>query len=461
MAASERRRFWAAAALMLSPLLISFALVGCGGGGGGGGSRQTADLEAKKVTDANSALSWIQNGDYYVATVTNAEGSTGRVYPGEYNMTGSKLGIGPINVTMRAAYTATDLYMSLSWHDPSGSNDLNRRRWYYNLKDLLPPNGFIPGFNEVTTVQDGWSVNLNDDKFGLIFPIDNPNNITTDATNEAGLPAGTTFTQKGCAVACHASLDMAPTNGLVDIWHWKTSRSNPQGLVNDQWGGNGNPRSTDPGTSTEVRNFLAGGNNKTSGPDQVWDGSSQVVSGQTLDPVNFLLSGHTIKIEGDATAGQAIFASNCQGCHQANGKGQNKDFAADLGVWTSSQLKAKLTPNQGSMAQYMPGYPTVSATDINNVVSRLRGFPGVPGYILGVPAAGESSGNIQVLNPATVFNTSTKNYTILVKRSLDTADPTHDTKFVAGQTYIFGLAIMDRDGKNHAGKYVNNLKLLQ
>src|SRR5512143_509702 len=151
-----------AGAMLVSPLLWTAVLVGCGGGGGGGGGgRQTTDLESKSVTDENTAIAWIQSGDYYVATVTNAQGSLNRVYAGEFNMTGSKLGIGPIDVTMRSAHTATDLYLSVSWHDATGSNDLNRRRWYYNLADILPPSGFIPGFNEVTPVQTGWSVNLN------------------------------------------------------------------------------------------------------------------------------------------------------------------------------------------------------------------------------------------------------------------------------------------------------------
>lgn len=424
-----------------------------------GAAQQTTDLEAKKVADENAALAYLQTGDYYVANVTDTEGSLNWTYPGEFNMTGSKLGIGPIDVTMRAAYTNTDLYILLNWHDKTGSNDLNRRRWLYNVKDLFPPNGFIDGFNETVPVQDGWSVNLNDDKFGLMFAVDNPDNVTTDGTNNIGLPAGTTFTQKGCGVACHAALDMAPPNGRVDLWHWKTSRSNPQGLVNDQYGGAGDPRKTDPGTATEIRNFLAGGNNKTAGPDQVWDGTAQVVDGRTLDAVNFLLSGHTIKIEGDADAGQNIYAVNCQGCHGKDGKGVGKDFTSPaLALWTSQQLKDKV--KTGSMAVYMPGYPNnISDTDVNNIVARLRGFFGVPGYILGIPAPGESSGDLKVLNAGTVFDAG--NYTVVVKRKLDTGDVTHDVKFEAGNTYIFGLAIMDRDGKNHAGKYVNKLKLLQ
>jgi len=442
---------------------LAMALAGCGGGdgggGGGGGGKQTTDLEARKVSDEGAALNYLQSGDFYKVTVTNEEGSLNWTYPGEFNMTGSKNGIGPIDVTMRAAYTSTDLYLMLTWQDKTKTNDLNRRRWLFNVKDLFPPDGFIPGFNETVPVQEGWSVNLNDDKFGLMFAIDNPDNITTDGTNNIGLPAGTTFTQHGCGVACHAALDMAPPNGKVDLWHWKTSRSNPQGLVNDQWGGDGAKRSTDPGTPTEVRNFLAGGNNKTSGPDQVWDGTAQVVNGRTLDPADFLLSGHTLKIEGDANAGQTIYEQRCQGCHQANGKGVGKDLTSPaLARWTSAQLKAKV--KTGSMAQYMPGAPNPSDTDVNNIVARLRGFFGVPGYILGVPAPGESSGDLVVLNAGNVYNAATGTYTVVVKRKLDTGDAAFDVKFEPGKPYIFGLAIMDRDGKNHAGKHVNKLKLL-
>ena len=37
------------------------------------------------------------------------------------------------------------------------------------------------------------------------------------------------------SATCHSPNDMYPDNGRTDLWHWKTSRSNPLGYVNDQY----------------------------------------------------------------------------------------------------------------------------------------------------------------------------------------------------------------------------------
>jgi len=436
----------------------------------GGGPQRTDNLVARKLDAAPADIGdpdadvW-QEADYYQVEVTNDEGSTGQVYGGEFNMTKSKLGIGPIPVTMKAAYVpGGDVYFLLEWEDKSATNDVNRRRWFYDVPSLFPPDGIIPGWNEVTPPSAGWTVNLNDDKFGLMFDIDGQ--AATDGVDNLVLSQPATFTQKGCAVACHETLGMGVPIGQVDLWHWKTSRSNPQGLVNDQYsgvfGGVTKKRSTDAGTATETQNYR--GDKKTGGPDQVWDGTAQflVTAGGSgnLDPANFLLSGHTKALEGDVANGDAIYKARCQTCHQANGQGVGKDFTSpSLARKTPAELFAKL--KTGSMAQYMPGGPNPIDSDVQDVVARLYGFFGVPGYVLGVPAAGESSGDLVVLNssPEAPGNGVYSNgrYRVIVRRRLNTGHE-DDVLFDPTKSYTFGLAIMDGDGKNHAGKWVNTLQ---
>lgn len=436
----------------------------------GGGPQRTDNLVARRLEVAPADIGdpdadvW-QKADYYQVDVTNDEGSTGQVYKGEFNMTKSKLGIGPITVTMKAAYVpGQDVYFLLEWDDPSGVNDLNRRRWFYDVPSLFPPDGFIPGFNEVTRPSAGWTVNLNDDKFGLMFDIDGQ--AATDGVENLVLSQPATFAQKGCAVACHEALGMGVPIGQVDIWHWKTSRSNPQGLVNDQrsgvFGGVTKGRGTDAGTATETQNFR--GDKKTGGPDQVWDGTEQflVTAGGSgnLDPANFLLSGHTKPLEGDVARGDALYKANCLRCHQADGKGMGRDFTSpNMARKTPAELFDKL--KTGSMKAYMPGAPNPSDSDVQDVVARLYGFFGVPGYVLGVPAAGESSGDLVVLNsvPGAPGDGVYRNgrYRVVVRRRLNTGHE-DDVQFDPTKSYTFGLAIMDGDGKNHAGKWVNTLQ---
>jgi len=436
----------------------------------GVGPQPTANLVARKLDMAPPDIGdpeadvW-QQTDYYQVDVTAEEGSTGQVYGGEFNMTKSKLGIGPLPVTMRAIYVpGQEIYFLIEWNDWTNTNDPHRRRWFFNMPTLFPPDGIIPGWNEVTPPSEGWTIHFNDDKVALMFDIDGQ--AATDGVDNLVLSQPATFAQKGCAVACHESLEMGVPIGQVDIWHWKTSRSNPQGLVNDQYsgvfGGVTKKRSTDAGTPTEIRNFR--GNNKTGGPDQVWDGTEQFIvtagGSGNLDPAYYLLSGHTKPLEGDVANGHTLYQAHCQSCHGANGKGVGKDFTSpNMARKRPDELFAKL--KTGSMKAYMPGGPNPSDSDVQDVVARLYGFMGVPGYVLGVPAPGESSGDLVVLNskPDAPGNGVYSNgrYRLVIKRRLHTGHE-DDVQFDPARSYTFGLAVMDGDGKNHAGKWVNTLQ---
>lgn len=432
--------------LLIQSLALSIgttlAIAGCAGssngvgGGGGGGGVATPELQAKKAANEAEALSWLSGGDYRQATLSSdfPNGSKGQVYAGEYNMTGSKNGIAA-TIVMRAAYTATDLYMQLEWTDPTATNDLNRRRFLFNG----------PGEGGAGTIS-GWSSQLNDDKFALAFDINN----AADGTG--------TFATKGCTVGCHGSMN--PESGSMDVWHWKTSRSNPMGYVNDQFA-DAAGRRNDSGDPIEVRNWKVN-SDIASGPGNFWDPTSgnQAVTLPNpeegtinLDPALFLLKAKGTAMLGNAVNGGTLLNAKCMGCHTPISNWTAKFAARGLNQ-TDQQIKTYISgaghPGAGAAAG-------LTATEWDNLIARIRAFQGVPGYVLQVPTG--SNADLVVLNSKTVYNNG--KYVVRLRRKLKTNNA-DDVQFdVATQTdYVFGIAVMDKDGKNHAGSAVQHLKFL-
>ena len=407
------------------------------------------------------------------------KGSKDLAYEGLYNMTGSKAGLADFSVDLRAAYDANNLYMRIQWTDPSATNDLNSSRWYFNEKDSLAKPDWALQFGSVITsnsnatvedVPSGWSSNLNDDNFAIMWALGDATLIKTDDTNAAGLPADTTFSEKGCAVGCHTS-GMAPTTGLVDIWDWQAALSNPIGYVSDQWSGNGSARKTDTGETLASSNLdidpSAGAGpmmvlnpvaadvtrNQTTGEATI--AFTSIVNGPiNLDGRLFLTEDAAMPIEStDAVGGQTIYQSKCQGCHNADGRGESKNFSFVGLTWTRTEIVDKANAvSHGGGNQDLDG-AGVSAPDTDKLVARIRGFAGPPGYLL---AEGDGTFNaadtVKVVNFGNVYNSDTGQYTVIVTRKLTTADTAEDVEFNdLAKTYPFGLAIMDFDGKNHAG----------
>lgn len=413
-------------------------IYGCAGSSspiaGGGGGVAKPSLEARKATTEAQALALVGSGDFYEANLSSdfPNGSKGLSYTGEYNMTGSKNGISA-KIMMRAAYTATDLYIQLEWND-STFND-NRRRFLFNG----------PGEGNVGTI-NGWSSQLNDDKFSLAFDI-----------NGAGDGTGS-FTDRGCAVACHGSMN--PTAGSVDLWHWKMNRSNRMGYVNDQWADPAG-RKNDGGDPIEVRNWKVS-NDIAAGPGNIWNpaGGAQVVTlpnpGEgtiTLDPAFHLLRSKATPLLGNADSGETLYNARCSGCHSPL-TSWNAKFAARGLNQTDAQLKSYTEgaghPGAGSAAG-------MSATDWDNLNARFRGFAGVPGYMVQPPTG--SNADLVVMNSKTVY--AGGRYRIIVRRKLVTGN-SDDVQFnlAAKKEYVFGVGVMDNDGKNHAGKAHQLLRFL-
>jgi hypothetical protein len=93
-------------------------------------------------------------------------------------------------------------------------------------------------------------------------------------------------------------------------------------------------------------------------------------------------------------------------------------------------------------------------TQQGDLVARIRAFTGAPGYTL--QAVINEADMVYVLNSPTVYSGGT--YTVIIKRKLTTGQPTEDAQFTdLTLEYPFSVAIMDFDGKNHAGSPLQKL----
>lgn len=106
--------------------------------------------------------------------------------------------VGGTDVDIKSVYTATDVYFLATWADTTESD--TREQWSFNGTDW---------------VQAG----KGEDRLSLIWNI-----------------SATDFNENGCSVLCHIP-DMNTTivGETVDTWHWKATRSNPSGWLDDKY----------------------------------------------------------------------------------------------------------------------------------------------------------------------------------------------------------------------------------
>lgn len=378
--------------------------------------------------------------------------STNLLYgDGQLNMTGTFEGLedfnagNPASLELRAVHDGEKIYILAQWDDETFNVD--RRRWFFDgPEDPLKPEESAAG----------WTSQLNDDKIGLAFEIE-----------PASSPFGT-FTEVGCAASCHnvegTGLDMRPAEGKVDIWHWKTSRSEPLGYVADQVSRPDPGRTDDTGEGIEHRNRPAGGDNR-SGPATEWDGTVQTFErwdGQliTLDPAYIILDGHRMPFEGDTASGEALYAANCAGCHGAAGQGGIGPALSSVEFTRRSREEL----DEGIAAGSHPGaasYNALGAEQKTDLLARLRGFSGVPGYYLTPPSGSVADIVTQSNVDYTLIEDSDlmrANYRLLMIRDLNTTND-DDAQFTPGNSYPFGVALMDNDGRNHIGARRETLSL--
>lgn len=413
------------------------------------GGMATPTLQAEMVTTPPVSLS----DPYWAAAnwraVTSTNQSIGLLYgDGQMNMSGTfdgttefSGGVDP-GLTLKAAYDAGSIYILAEWTDVVFN--LDRRRWLYNG----PPDPRKAG--EST---DGWTSQLNDDKIGLAFEI-----------NAASSMFGT-FDDVGCEASCHnvgGGPDMRPDAGMVDIWHWKTSRSEPYGYVNDQFSEPTNGRKTDAGTGIENRNRI--GTTNRSGPEFEWDGTPQMISKSdgnmvSLDPAYLLVN--KMNFMGDAVAGDVTYKASCGGCHGPDGEGgvATAFTSPSYTRWTREVLADSAASATHPGAAAWNGLATLDQT---NVLARLRGMSGIPGYYLGTPSG--SAADLRTVSNVSytlVNDTMHARYQVIMIRDLDTGNA-DDAQFTPAtvSSYKFGVALMDNDGRNHVGSRLETLDFM-
>jgi mono/diheme cytochrome c family protein len=472
--------------LLISSIFVVMGSIGGCSDNNGGGVKPTpppptqppptqpppgADLSAIPIDPAQAPVDcedpiWDEAAEISVTTGTVV---SGRLYgDGQLNMSGTFGGTTDFNsgddanLRLAALYTTggSEIYIRARWDDTI--RNLDRRRALYNG----------PADPEKPDDPAGYTSQLNDDKIGFAFE------ITPGTSSEFG-----TFDEVGCAASCHfvaadESLDMRPETGKADIWHWKTSRSEPVGYVNDQFAEPVGGRQTDAGVSIESRNRADSSNR--GGPMMIWDGTEQMIpfgprTGETLDPAFILLDGHLLDVEAegrDADNGEVLYVADCVVCHGPDGEGgigpalDTKKFGRLSDAELDGLIAAGSHPGSGA-------YLALSGADQADLRLRTLAFWGTAGYYLKMPEGSAADittmseldysevGIDALVNIATSqapdFNTRLNKYKfvqdeycVVLARELDT---THDddTQFDIAQEYVFGVALMDNDGQNHIG----------
>jgi len=129
---------------------------------------------------------------------------------------------GRTDVTLWALHDGEELFVKARWDDPT--EDRRNMPWVKTAK----------GWKRLHTNFDD-ETHYYEDKFSLAFPIE----------------PGWKFNRFGCAAQCHMTGErqygFKATNRLVDVWHWKSTRTDPCGQVDDKFWSEDVPDSKDRG----------------------------------------------------------------------------------------------------------------------------------------------------------------------------------------------------------------------
>ena len=254
---------------------------------------------------------------------------------------------------------------------------------------------------------------------------------------------------------------MFPTTGSVDLWNWNTAHSAPLGYAEDMIASSAG-LSDDEGNRMWTPNI-----NGTNGPKYEWNGVAQNITlpngaSAILDPAFYLLNTtpFTGNPHGGDTVFHKIFPGNADACSTCHGdKGQGGEYGALNSVGLNGKSRTSLTTNMNTTPEMAAYFPTLDAEALANVLAYIRGLSGVPGAVLSMPS-GSNADIIAISNVTPIdiknaylpqTNKHTK-YQVLIIRKLKTNNA-DDVQFdlSKSRTYIFGVALMDNDGKNHIG----------
>lgn len=414
---------------------------------------QTTVLEAGyTVSPPKTAnASYWNSADFFKVTLKDI--STKNLYTedGHLNMSGTYNGLSDFNnkgaedLIMKAAYDDEHIYILVEWTD--FKSDAFRSSWlYHGEKD---PNK--------TDSNGNWTSQRNDDKMALVFN-------GQAATGSAG-----TFDNAGCAVTCHSG-SKKTQNGIADLWKWSLLETETFGYAANLSVTNTEGLSNDAGTKKLVRNAQDSASYR-SGPMYEWNGIKQEVtkadgSINVLDPQYFLLN--KIAFEGDAVKGAKIYIDEnkgCSHCHGEDGHGHGDYGSAPaftspfFNTYTREFFDERALDPAHTGRTY---YEKVKAAEKDDLMARIRGFSGVPGYFFSTDVMTDQ--DIQTSSNVVMPKINEKNttYKVLMIRKLNSGkdgDVVFDPE--SNASYPFGVALMDADGKNHIGSLLETLTFIE
>jgi len=336
----------------------------------------------------------------------------------------SSLGFGPqsgnngvTGATVQAAYLDEFIYFRVTWTDPTATEDIHRRRWTF----------------------DGtmWSKNSeNEDRLFFMFDINGAMGTAT-----AGSMAGTTtpFQTTGCAMSCHGDGTMRTDFGRVDIWHWKATRTDPSGYLDDKQmvaanpGGDG--RKSDQGAQAYFDNANGGGTEP---------GYRSARGFQANPDFLFMLGDESDFAE--AKTNDAGFANGdiLPGYVQRFPRNSRADVTT-RGTFQSGQWTVEFCRALDSGNTWQWGSPVRFRDD-----ALWQSGDTIPGYVT-VPPLG-SFGDVQSMG-RWVGGV----WTVEICRDLDTGNP-DDAVFNLTDTMVMSIGVTDNSGGTHNGAPNVNLE---
>lgn len=411
---------------------------------------QTTALEATYVSVAPLTISdsYWKSADYLKVSVgtlnKNALYSNGYLnMTGTYNGTSSFNKGNDPNLTMKAAYDDSKLYIYVEWVD----NSLDATNAIATLLGAVDP---------LKTDSTGqWTSQGNSDKMALAFDLNNASS------------ADGTFSDKGCAASCHLG-KMQPAAGSVDIWSWDVSTTDALGYAADMVADATKGFVKDTGNAMVTSNKKVPGNPRAL-PAYEWNGLDQSVTrpdGKTglLDAGYYLYNNTATTnitpfigdyLKGDLLYHNAIFG--CSHCHGDNGGGDGPSGSAtpfaSIG-FAKKYSRASLASFAASSNHEGNTYwAQVPASGVNDLIAYIKGLGGVPGVILSQPSGSHADvWSVSNVTRSRINVTPHTLYQVILVRKLNTGNA-DDLQFTSpsGKTYPFGIALMNADGKNHIG----------
>ena len=221
-------------------------------------------------------------------------------------------------VTMKAAYDGSSFYLFAQWNDSTFTEGVNKNQWRFS--------GGL------------WSQSGNEDQIAIMWDL------------------GTTPQGAQCATMCHPPR-MYTSEGTVDVWHWKATRSNPMGYSDDMYliaiqdttaggetllgdGGNDTYDDNSDGGPTPV--FMANADPNARVDFLVRDGATLIA----FDPYG-VMTAHSVKIAVDwADSGWMDAATIAGYVHEIPDSSSGDVHAAGLyqsGVWTVELMRSLTT----------------------------------------------------------------------------------------------------------------------